>query len=445
MKIAFLRPNLQANRSSDAMRPLVFAILRAVTPDDVETVLYDERIEEMPVDESVDLAAITVETFNARRAYEIAAEYRGRGIPVVMGGFHPTLAPDEAQQHADAIVRGDAERIWPTVIEDARQGRLAHVYRDAEPPDLAGLRVDHSLFDEKPYGPVALVQFGRGCRFNCEFCAIRGFYGANLRQRPVREVVAEIEAFDEPYLFLVDDNVFADREAARELLQGLVPLGIQWAGQISIDVAEDRELVDLLRRSGCVVATVGFESLERENLRQMNKAWNMRPGGYGDAIRVLQDAGIMIYGTFVFGYDRDTRAIIDAAVELAIDHRFYLANFNPLTPMPGTPLFDRLVREGRLRYERWWIDPDYRYGEAAFHPRSMTADELTEGCFRARRDFNRYSSIAKRLLDRRTNLGSARRLGLFLRSNLISRREIFRKQGRPLGSGSLPRTTGAPA
>ncbi len=201
----------------------------------------------------------------------------------------------------------------------------------------------------------------------------------------------------------------------------------------SIDIAQDEELVDLMRRSGCTTAVVGFESLDESNLRQMNKAWNLRYGDYESSIRVFQQAGIMIYGTFVFGYDRDTVNAFDQAVEFSIRNRFYLANFNPLTPTPRAPLLNRLREEGRLIYDRWWLEPDYRYGQAIFHPRGMTAEELTAGCYRARTAFNRYSSIARRAFDRRTNLRSPYRLGLYLLSNVISRREIHSKQNLTLG------------
>ena len=423
-----------ASRSSDAMEPLEFAVLRGLTPDDVDTVLFDERLEEIPLDEPADLVAITVETFAARRAYELAAAFRARGVPVVMGGYHPTLVPEETLEHCDAIVEGEAEGVWPRVVEDARRGRLARRYRADEVPSLAGFRADRSIYAGKAYRALRLVQYGRGCRYDCDFCSIRRFYGKNLRQRPVGEVAEEIATLGDRYFFLVDDNIFVDRTRAKELFRALTPLGINWSCQVSIDIARDHELVDLMRKSGCTVALVGFESLDRANLRQMNKPWNQAGGDYTEPLRVFREAGFLIYGAFVFGYDADTPESFDRAVEFAVENRFYIANFNPLQPMPGTPLFDRLQREGRLLHEKWWLDPDYRYGQAAFHPRGMTAEEMTEGCFRARSTFNSLSSIGKRMLDRRTHLASPKRLGLYLLSNLINRREVRRKQGRHLGA-----------
>ncbi|MEJ2122677.1 MAG: radical SAM protein [Alphaproteobacteria bacterium] len=433
MKITFIRPNLYATRSSDAMEPLCFAILKRLTPGDVETAFHDERLASIPFDEPTDLVALTVETYTARRAYQIAAEYRRRGVRVVMGGYHPTFLPNEALGFADSVVQGDAESVWPQVVADARRGCLRKHYRQDTFPSLDGIEPDRSIFAGKRYAPIGLVQFGRGCKFNCDFCSIRAFYGANLRQRPVHEVVAEIERLGRKHIFLVDDNIFANPRSARDLFRALTPLNIRWSCQVSIDIAKDPSLVKLMAKSGCMSALIGFESLNPENLKLMKKGWNLKFGDYETSIRTFRDAGIMIYGTFVFGYDHDTPDAFDEAVEFAIRNKFFLANFNPLTPTPGAPLFDRLKHEDRLIYDRWWLDPNFRYGEATYHPRGMTADELTEGCYRARQAFNTYGSVMRRVSDWRTNLRSPYRAWIYFLSNQISRREIFKKQGRPLG------------
>ncbi|WP_209442394.1 B12-binding domain-containing radical SAM protein [Neoroseomonas oryzicola] len=438
MKIAFIRPNMYAGRSSDAMEPLCFAILKGLTPPDVETVLYDERLEEVPLDETCDLVAMTVETYTARRAYAIADRYRSRGIPVVMGGYHPTFLPEEAARHADAVVVGDAEGIWPRVVEEARAGRLSSHYKADGFADLAGAHYDRSIFAGKKYAPVALVQYSRGCKFNCDFCSIRAFYGANLRQRPVDELVAEIAGLGQRHIFFVDDNIFINPKKAKELFRALIPLKIRWSCQVSIDIVKDPELLPLMKASGCATALIGFESLDAANLKQMNKGWNQKFASYEQALSQFADVGIMIYGTFVFGYDHDTPASFDAAVDFARQNRFWLANFNPLTPTPGAPLHDRLIAEGRMVFNEWWLDPNFRYGDATFEPRAMTASELTEGCFRARRAFNTWGSLIGRFVASRTNAGSPYRAWLYWLGNLVSRYEIYRKQGRALGGEASP-------
>ena len=438
MKITFIRPNLFDQRSTDAMTPLCFAILKGLTSDQHEVVFHDERLAALPVNDQPDLVAMTVETYTARRSYQIAADYRRRGVKVVMGGYHPTFLPEEALQFADAIVIGDAEAVWHQVLEDAENNSLSSIYQGEEFPCLDGIKFDRSIFQGKKYAPVTLVQYGRGCKYSCDFCSIRAFYGSNLRQRPIGQVIDEIKRHAGKFLFLVDDNIFVNGDQARELFEALIPLKKKWFCQVSIDIAKDPELVELMRKSGCISALFGFESLNTDNLKQMAKSWNVHYGSYGDSIRVIQDAGIMIYGTFVFGYDQDTRNSFDEAVEFAIDHKFYLANFNPLTPMPGARLYDRMVAEERMLYDRWWLDENYRYGHATFTPLGMTADELTAGCFRARRKFNTLSSILKRGMAWRTNMRDVYRLGLYWMSNVVSRREVYRKQDRVLGAEDIP-------
>ncbi len=432
MKITFVRPNLYSARSTDAMEPLAFAILTALTPPGVELALYDERVEPIPLDSPTDLVAMTVETYTARRAYQLAAQFRRRGVPVVMGGYHPTFLPDETLRFADAVVIGDAEQVWPQLVADAQAGRLQPVYRSTAYPPLAGLSPDRRLFKGKRYAPAGLVQTGRGCRFACEFCSIHAFYGDSLRQRPLAEVVAEIERLHRKHIFLVDDNLFVNEAQARALFQALIPLNIRWSCQVSIDIAHNEELLALMAKSGCTTALIGFESLNPDNLAQMKKKWNLKYGDYATAVQKFHDRGIMIYGTFVFGYDQDTVDSFEISLEFALRSKFYLANFNPLTPTPGAQLYDRLQAEGRLIFERWWLDPRFRYGQATFHPRRMTADQLTAGCFNTRQKFNEYANIARRALNK-ANGGHPYRLGLHLASNLISRREIYRKQGRMLG------------
>jgi len=415
------------------MEPLVFALLAGLTPPEITLTLFDERIEDLPADHETDLVAMTVETYTARRAYQIAASYRKRGIPVVLGGYHPSFLPEESLNYADSVVVGDAEEVWGKILADARQGVLQRIYQSSRQSSLEGLRFDRSIFHGKRYNLITPVQFGRGCRFACDFCSIFAFYGAQLRQRPTGEVIREIEESGRRLFFLVDDNIFSNPIKTEELLRALIPLKIHWTCQVTLDIASHPHLLDLLARSGCIAAVIGFESLSLENLAQMKKRWNLKHADYTTAIQKFQDRGIMIYGTFVFGYDQDKVDSFDITLDFALRSKFCLANFNPLTPTPGAPLYQTLQKQKRLIYDRWWLDPEYRYGMATFHPRSMTAEELTAGCFRARQKFNTYASIITRAIDFKTNCHSPLHLGAYLVSNLVSRREIFRKQGFPLG------------
>jgi radical SAM superfamily enzyme YgiQ (UPF0313 family) len=433
--ITFLRPALGEGFSADAMTPLVFAILKARTPREIATTMIDERVEPF-TRVSTDLVAMTVETFTARRAYAIAAEYRRAGVPVVMGGHHPSVVPEEALEHADAVVVGDAEGIWEKVVADAAAGRLQRLYRstagDGGPPVY-----DRSIFAGRRYAPISLLQAGRGCRFACDFCSIHAFYGTYRAQRDPAEIVAELRTLPPRRLvFFVDDNLYWRRDAFEALMQALIPLRMRWCCQITIDIARDDALLDLMARAGCELALIGFESLDRDSLKQMRKNWNGVAGAYDDVIRRFHARGMMIYGTFVFGYDADTAESFERAANFAREQSLCIANFNPLTPMPGTGLYDRLRKEGRLLRDRWWLDPTFRYGDAIFLPRGLSPRELSEGPMRARRAFYSYRSIASRALRGAPMWRSPYKIGTMLFANWISRREIMRKQGRPLAARS---------
>jgi radical SAM superfamily enzyme YgiQ (UPF0313 family) len=434
MRITFIRPNLWEVRSADAMQPLVFAILSALTPSDHQISFYDERLESIDFEHDTDLVAITAETYTAKRSYEISHRFRKRDIPVVMGGYHPTLMPDEARLYADAIVIGDAEGLWWQILEDAKNDCLKPIYSQAKDPALGGVIPDRDIFKGKKYNWVIPVHYGRGCRFACDFCSIYSFYKARLRQRPLNEMISEIEQLNSRNIFFVDDNLFINKTVTKEFLKAIKPLNIDWGCQISIDVVKDLELVDLMADSGCFVSHIGLESLNRDNLAQMNKRWNLKYGDYGVLIKQIHDRGIMVYASFVMGYDQDTLDSFEIIVDFALENKLYLASFNPLTPMPGTRLYERFKKEERLTYDRWWLDPNYKYGEAVFYPKGMTPEELAEGCYWARTEFNKYASIFKRALDSNANARNLKNLGVYLLSNLISRKEIHKKQGHALGN-----------
>lgn len=421
-------------RSKDGLPPMSMSILAARTPDEVEVVLYDDKIEVVPEDDTPDLVAITVETFTARRAYEFAANYRERGVTIVMGGYHPTFLPEEALQHADAVVIGDAEGVWEQLLCDFKNDCLKKSYRGGNSVPLSDFRLDKSIFAGKKYIPVEPVQYSRGCRFACDFCSIRAFYKSSLRIRPIQSVVEELQTLNRHKLvFFVDDNLFSSRAALDTLFSAIRPLGLRWSCQISIDVARDESLLDEMAESGCVFALIGFESLSRENLKQMGKRWNHVAGDYKQVVSKLHQRKIAVYGTFVFGYDYDTVDTIDQTVEFALDVKLEIANFNPLTPTPGTPLYERLKQEGRLLFPTWWVDPDYRYGDPIFRPKLIDPEEFAQKCFEAKKTFYSWRSITSRVFGTEAGVHPFR-TSIVSIANLVSRREILRKQFRPLGT-----------
>jgi radical SAM superfamily enzyme YgiQ (UPF0313 family) len=437
MRIALVLPGLglrgvPRQRSLVCLRPTALAILAGLTPPDVEVRAFDDRFEAPPYDESWDLVALSVGTFQARRAYEIAHRFRQRGTKVVLGGFHPSQCPDEAARYADSVAVGEAEVLWPRIVEDCRRGRLQRIYRHEEPADLTLCHPDHRVLDNKGYAPVNVVQFARGCQHSCDFCSVRAFYPRGPRHRPLGDVVEELAAAPDRWTFFADDNLTARPDLAKTLLREIEPMGKRWVAQTSLDFVDDPELLRLMARSGCQCVIVGLESLNSQNIRQMGKGW-ARAEDYARKLAVVRDHGIMVYATFVFGYDGDTPDVFQRTYDFAMGQKFFLINFNHLNPFPGTRLYERLRQEGRLKYERWWIDPRYRFGEVSFHPRGMSADELSEGAFRIRAKIHGYPAMLRRVLDRKTNAASLANALTFLLVNVGSRQDVLSKQGLPLG------------
>jgi radical SAM superfamily enzyme YgiQ (UPF0313 family) len=418
------------------MEPIPAAMLAALVPRDVELRFYDDRLERIPYDEPTDLVAISVETYTARRAYQIASEFRRRRVPVVMGGFHATLCPDEVSRHCESIVLGEAERLFPQAIDDYRRGRPQKTYRSDERPVL-DVTPDRSVFQGKRYLPMRLVEFSRGCRFRCDFCAIQSFFHATHRHRPLDRVLEEVRRVRRPgqMIFFIDDNITSGLDEAKELMRALIPLRIRWVSQAAIHAAFDDETLDLMRRSGCQGILIGFESLDGAALQQMNKGFNLMNGGAARALANTRRHGLSVYGTFIFGYDHDTAATFAETVEFAIDQGLFIAAFNHVTPFPGTPLYRRMKDEGRMLFDPWWLDDRYRYNMIPFHPRQMSPEELAARCVEARRRFYSWRSIARRSV-KPINRRSPFVLANFAVINALHQWDVSGRNGLPLGDES---------
>lgn len=437
MKITFIMPAVGRKHRvpyprSWVMEPLGLALLSAVTPPDIQRVLYDDRLEKIPWDEPTDLVALNVETYTANRAYQIAAKFRRRGVAVVMGGYHPTLAPDDAAKHADAIVCGAGESVWNDLLRDFKNGHLKKLYRAPATTYLKGLFADRSLFKDKNYFNLTLIETGRGCRFSCEFCSITSFYQHTYTVRPVADVITEITTTRSKNIFFVDDNIANDRDRAFELFSALIPLKIRWISQVSMHICNDNELLALMKRSGCCGVLIGFESLQKKNLNAMGKNVNKVAGNFDSVVAKFHQHHLAIYGTFVFGYD-DTEDSFREAYSFALRNRLYYAAFNHLVPFPGTALYNRLKKDNMLRYDSWWTNPQCRFGNVYFNPQNMMPDELENLCYKYRLKFFRLPAIIYRLMNIRLYFHDFITLLIFLSANLFANRETKNRRMLPFG------------
>lgn len=417
------------------MQPLWAAAVAASTPHQVELRFYDDRLETIPFDEPTDLVGISVETYTARRAYQIASEYRRRGVPVVMGGIHATLCPDEVADYAESVVTGEAEETWPQLLADFFDGRMAKLYHAQRRDAQRVWRYERRIFRGRRYLPVRLIEFGRGCRLTCEFCAVQTAFHNTYIQRPLDQVVAEVAATPvdgdrDKLIFFVDDNLACEVDRLKEFLRALIPLRVAWVGQAGINVTHDPELLDLIVRSNCRCLLIGFESLKPANLHEMRKPINAAHGGIERAVAELRRFRVPVYGTFVFGSDTDTPDDFEHTAQFTIDNQFLLAAFAHLMPFPGTALHRRLGAERRLLQERWWLDPSYAYNTVAFQPRHLTPDQLRCKCLAARRRFFSWSSMLRR------GVAAGAHQRNFWAVNLLHRAELGVRDGHPLGDQS---------
>jgi radical SAM superfamily enzyme YgiQ (UPF0313 family) len=339
--------------------PLTLPYLAALTPPDWKLKLIDEQLQPLDFDERADLVAITTSTLTSLRAYDVADEFRRRGLPVILGGPHTFFHADEAGAHCSAVGIGEGETIWPQMLRDARLGRLNKVYQADLLPDLAGLPMArYDLLDLRPYRPFRTftVVSSRGCPFHCEFCSERLLLGDRYRCRPVPEVIEEVKRCCSRSIFFGDSNFGGKRSHAMELMEALIPLKVRWSALWSAYLCSDRPFLELAKRSGLLHVNIGIESINPQTLRGMNKRFN-KAGKYDEMLANLRRRGISYSLNFIFGWDGEEEGAFAATLDFLTHHKVPAAYFNILTPVKGTPLYDRMRAEGRITnledIDRW--------------------------------------------------------------------------------------------
>lgn len=364
----------------------------AATPANTKVQIIDEQVDDIPWESEVDLVGITCMTALAPRAYEISARFRKRGVPVVLGGMHPTLLPDEAIGHATAIVAGDAEGVWPKVVEDARNGCLAGIYRRESPPSLEGMKhPPRHLLTSGKYSTVYAMQATRGCTHGCEFCAVSAFNDKTQRRRPAHEVAAEVAKIPDRFVLFVDDNLTADRAYAAELFKALMPLKKHWASQSTLAIADDPEFVRLAAASGCVGLFVGLETFSEKNLTSVGKSCH-RVSDYREAIQCFHENGIAIEAGIVFGFDGDGPDVFESTLKVLDKLEVDAIQVSILTPLPGTPAYGKMRQ--RIFDQDW---SQYDFHHPVFTPSNMTPAQLQAGHDWATRQFYRPWRILRRM------------------------------------------------
>jgi len=369
--------------------PLALGILAALTPGDWNIKILDENWRKFQFREA-DLVGITAMTANVNRAYEIAAQYRSKGITVVMGGIHASAMPEEAAWYADAVVIGEAEGSWPRVLGDFQEGRLQRVYK-APLADMKNVPpARHDLFH--PGYLFASVQTSRGCPMDCEFCSVPFFNGHQYRLREPEAVVEEIATLPHRMIYFVDDNIVGYNRLAEEhavaIFEGMIRRNLkkEWFAQTSLNIAEKPELLKLAARSGCRMMLIGIEAENPDALQDANKKVNLRLGteSYKKAFRMIHHHGIVVLGAFIFGMESDDPQAIERRTEYIRKSSVDVTQASVMTPLPGTRLYKKLLDEGRIRchdFPRDW--QHFHFSDVVFNPLKMTSRELAESTDKA--------------------------------------------------------------
>ena len=388
-KILFISPSIQntvfGKMKILALPPMGLGILASLTPDKYEVSIIDENVDTLDFNEQADLVAVTASTVQAPRAYQIMQEFKDRGVPTIMGGIHASVKTDEASKYSDSLAIGESEELWPKILKDLDKGKLKKIYRTNSFPSLDNLpRIKREYFSKKYL--IQSVQTSRGCPCNCNFCSVTKFNGSKHRFRPIDEVIEEIKSIKDKRFFIADDSIVglgkSGIDHAKLLFERMKSLRKTWGAQVCITIAEHDHLLHAASKAGANTFYIGFESIESESLKTMDKAINLRPTikNFKETIKKIHSHGIGVIGGFILGNEGDTKDIFDKTIEFVHETGIDGCQFTLMTPFPGTRFYDQMEKEGRLLYTNYPYDwAKYHCYEPVIQPRNMTPDELMRG------------------------------------------------------------------
>jgi radical SAM superfamily enzyme YgiQ (UPF0313 family) len=415
MKIKMILPAL-TEATSPFFRPVKYSLFPPLglatlaahcgPNDDVE--ICDEHVERLNLDDEPDLVVLQTYITSARRSYEIADRYRARGIRVAIGGLHPTSLPDEASQHADHVFCGPGDDIWPAFLADLRRGNPAPRYSSRQRTLEGAPPIRRDLIRRERYLVPNSIVVTRGCPHSCDFCYRDAFFagGRGFYTQPVDDALSEIDRLPGRHLYFLDDHLLGHKRFARALFDGLTGAGRVWQAAGTVKSVLEGDLIERAAAAGLRSLFVGFETASNDNLAMHGKGHNIGQD-YERAIARLHDLGVMVNASFVFGMDADDKDVFDRTVDWAVSHGIETSTFHILTPYPGTGLYSRMAKQGRLLHQDWDLF-DTRH--VVFQPVGMTSDELVEGYWRAYKEFYSWRSIAAAASTKPTTTAKARHL-----------------------------------
>ncbi len=398
MRLLLISPTIDAEKRTNKglmMPQLALYILAGLTPSEHEVIIIEEETEDINLEQECDLVGISCMTANAPRAYELCREFRKRGKTVVLGGVHPSILPDEALQHANSVVIGEAEGVWETLIKDFLTNNLQRKYHNPSPDLTKYVPKDFSKIIKRRLFNLIPIMTTRGCPYNCEFCCVSNLYGKEIRHIPIENIVRDIKESGAKNFMFLDDNIIGQAKYAKELFRAIKPLKIKWVGQASVSLlVRDNELLQLAADSGCKALFFGIESVSVTQLKSMHKAIT-EIENLEKALKKIKKAGILVHASMIFGFDNDSKKTFKETVHFLIRNRISTASINILTPYPGTKVYEDLKNEDRLITTDWRY---YDHNTVVFEPKNMSPYELQYGKTKAKKKFYSIYSVLYRVL-----------------------------------------------